>query len=121
MNLYYKEVEGKGRGVFSKTKIKKGATIEVCPIVHLPKNDLKFIEKTRLEKYYYCWGKNWEEGALPLGYGVLYNHSYHSNANYKFDFKKQTITYFAVKDIPANTEIMVNYNSSPNDQTPFDI
>lgn len=121
MNLYYKQVEGKGRGVFSKTKIKKGAVIEVCPVIPLAKEELKFIEKTRLDKYYYCWGKGFKEGALPLGFGLLYNHSYHSNANYKFDFKQQTIIYFAVKDIAAGQEITVNYNGSPNEETPFNL
>src|SRR3989339_950402 len=114
MNLYYKKVKDKGRGVFSKNKITKGTIIEVCPVIPLSKKELKFIEKTRLDKYYYCWGKGFKEGSLPLGFGLLYNHSYHSNANYKFDLKKQTITYFAVKNIPANEEITVNYNSSPD-------
>ncbi|HPV70560.1 MAG TPA: SET domain-containing protein [Candidatus Magasanikbacteria bacterium] len=121
MNLYYRSVRGKGRGMFSKTKIKKNEVIEICPILYLPKKETNPIEKTMLKKYYYCWGKNWDEGALPLGYGLLYNHSYHSNANYKFDFRKKTITYFAVKDIPANTEITVNYNGKPDDETYFDI
>lgn len=121
MDLYYQKIKNKGRGVFSKKDIKRNGIIEVCPIIYLSKKELKHVEKTRLEKYYYCWGKKWEEGALPLGYGLLYNHSYHSNANYKFDFKKQTITYFAVKDIAANTEITVNYNGSPDDETNFEV
>jgi SET domain-containing protein len=55
---------------------------------------------------------------MALGFGSLYNHIAPSNADYEMDFDEQTIKIFAVCDIPAGTEIMINYNGDPEDATP---
>lgn len=119
MSLYIKPVHGKGRGVFSTTKIKKGEIIEICPVVTLPPREVPHLVNTDLDRYYYEWGKNFKAAALPLGFGALYNHSHAPNAFYKRNAKKKIIYYVCLKNILAHQEITVNYNGSPKDQTPF--
>ena len=110
MNLYIKNSGKKGRGVFTKTLIHKGATIEVCPVVPLSKTDIKIIRETKLCHYWYSWSHNLKTGqCLVLGYGMIYNHSDQPNADFKSDMKNKTITYFATKNIPYGGEITVDY------------
>ena len=116
MNICIKTSFAKGRGVFVTRKFKKGEIIEKCPIIIISNKDKKFIDKTNLYNYYFQWGKNM---AIALGYGSLYNHSYKPNATYKKNLSKRLITFIALKDIPKNKEITVNYNyGKPNDKTP---
>lgn len=119
MALYFKNVKGMGRGVFSDKKIKKGETIEICPVIVLPEKDIKFLDKIDLERYYYMWGKGFKKAAISLGYGSLYNHSYNPNAQYIRNSKDELMKYVSLQDIPANTEITVNYNGDPKDQTNY--
>jgi SET domain-containing protein len=51
---------------------------------------------------------------LALGYGSLYNHSYHPNARYD-DAAGPTKVFTALRDIAAGEEITVNYNGEPDD------
>jgi SET domain-containing protein len=53
-----------------------------------------------------------------LGYGSLYNHSYHPNARYD-DRGEQTMVFTAIQDIAPGDEITVNYNAEPLDQSPL--
>jgi SET domain-containing protein len=101
------------RGVFAKTKIKKNSLIEICQVIPLSKNDLEHIDKTNLYNYYFRWHKY---GAIALGNGSLYNHSYSPNAFYYPDYKNNTIIFESIKDISKNEEIFVNYNGNPNNQ-----
>jgi SET domain-containing protein len=46
----------------------------------------------------------------------LFNHSYKPNALFKINFKKQTVDFYAHKNIKSGEEIFVNYNGDPDDQ-----
>src|SRR3954466_229701 len=67
-----------------------------------------------LSHYHFAWGKG--TGALALGYGSLYNHSYRPNARY-WDVGPQTKEFTALRDIEPGEEITVNYNAEPDDTT----
>ena len=88
--------------------ILEGQVIEICPVLVLPPKDRTLIDKSALYDYYFLWGNDHEETGIVLGFGSLYNHDYTPNAIYE--------TYYEEK-IPANTEITINYNHDPNDQT----
>jgi SET domain-containing protein len=47
----------------------------------------------------------------------MYNHSYYPNAHYSLNTKNNTFQFYAIKDIPANTEITINYNGAPNSKS----
>jgi SET domain-containing protein len=117
VTLYIKEIPEKGRGVFSSVPIKAGALIEICPVIVCPPEDRTFIDQTHLYNYYFLWGDDHKSTAIALGFGSLYNHSYKPNARYATYYEDQEIIFTALTDIPADTEITVNYNHDPEDQT----
>jgi SET domain-containing protein len=55
-----------------------------------------------------------------LGYGSIYNHSHSPNADWKQNFKTNSMVYRAIKPIKKGEEILVNYNGEPDDMTPID-
>lgn len=104
-----------GRGMFCAEDITANSVIEICPVVVVPANQMKQLKQTELYNYYFDWID--KAGAIALGYGSLYNHSYTPNAEYEADFEFQTLTIYALEDIPAGSEILFNYNGDPTDKT----
>ena len=117
MELYIQETETKGRGVFCDETILEGQVIEICPVLVLPPKDRLLIDKSALYDYYFLWGNDHEETGIVLGFGSLYNHDYAPNAIYETYYEDKIMKVIAIKNIPANTEITINYNHDPNDQT----
>lgn len=57
-------------------------------------------------------GDQTTDAYLVLGYGMIYNHSYNPNIQWKIiDYNKRIIKFFAVRDISANEELCHNYGS----------
>jgi SET domain-containing protein len=99
----------KGRGVFARRPIRKGEVIERTPVLVLPAG-------AALGDYCFEWGEGtW---ALALGYGSLYNHSYHPNARYDDEDAGRVKVFTALRDIRPGEEILINYNGDPADRTP---
>jgi uncharacterized protein len=98
-----------GRGVFARTKITEGETIERCPIIEIPKGDRASLRESILVTYFYFFGKSKERVLLALGFGSIYNHSYTPNAAYKIKPKEKTIEFICIKNIHKDEEITVNY------------
>jgi SET domain-containing protein len=117
VQLYIRETDGKGRGVFCSEDIRKGEIIETCPVIVCPPEDRSLIDQTYLYNYYFLWEDDHKSTAIALGFGSIYNHSYSPNAAYETYYEEQIIQFIAIKDIPADTEITVNYNHDPEDQT----
>jgi SET domain-containing protein len=116
--LYVAESPGKGRGIFTDNRILKGELIEACPVLLFDdREDARHIDATPLANYYYLW----KEGinALALGYGSLYNHSYHPNAYYLRNYENQTLEIIALRDIAPGEEILINYNGDPSCKDPL--
>lgn len=104
-----------GRGIIAKMLIKKGDTIEECPVLVVPRKDYPVLRKTILHNYFFMWGKI--TCGICLGFGSLYNHSYEPNATYRKDIKNQIIRFIAIKNIKKGEEISVNYNyGNPKDK-----
>jgi SET domain-containing protein len=116
--LFVARTSDRGRGVFTSKAISKGEVIEVCPMIVFSKKDREQIDNTFLYEYYFEWGKHQRKGALALGFGSVYNHSYNPNARYEPDFDLNIMEYIAVRDIEAGEEITTNYNYDPTDKSP---
>ena len=101
------------RGVFDSTDITKGTMFHQAPVVAYPNDQHEHIEKTLLADYAFEYGIN--HTAILLGYGMLFNHSYHANANYEINFDNHTFDFFAHTDIKAGEEIFINYNGEVDD------
>ncbi len=108
-----------GRGVFANKKYKKGDCIEICPVIIFSKKSVGHIDNTELAKYYFEWGEDHTKGAIALGLGSLYNHSFESNAEFEQDFKREVVKITAITTIPKNTEITINYNGDYTDKSPL--
>ena len=108
--LYVWEDENKGRGVYTSIDISIGDVIEICPVIPIPKRDLPMIHKTFIHDYYFLWGEDMEECAIALGYGSLYNHAVHPNADFILDLENDTIDLVAIKEILPGEEITINYH-----------
>ena len=106
------------RCIKASRNIKAGELIESCPIILLPNSQQKYYDKTVLASYDYDWDEN--NGAVVLGYCVLTNHSFSANAEYRRNFAKKCMEYYAVKNIKKDEEIYINYNGRPDDTTPLE-
>ena len=111
----------KGRGVFAASRLARGEIIETAPIILIPAAEWPHIEPTVLALYIYNFGPTAEEehAAIALGCGSLYNHSYTPNAKYIKSWEEQVIRFVALRDIEPGEEITINYNGSPENQTPI--
>jgi len=110
-----RQVGRKGRGVFARAKIAKGAEFERVPLIVLPIGDVFGPgRRTKLADYVFKWGR--DTVVLALGYGSLYNHSYRPNADFH-DRGRLTLVFVARRDIQPGEEITVNYNGDPRSRT----
>ena len=114
--LYISEIPKKGRGVYTSMEIASGDTIEICPVIIIPKLQLPIIHKTILHDYYFLWGEHMEDCAIALGFGSLYNHEVHPNANFILDLENNTIDIVAIQNISSGSEITINYHGEPGDE-----
>ena len=55
--IYLKITKDKGRGVFARRPIKKGETIEVCPVIVCPGNQWELLDETAVGEYYLLFGE----------------------------------------------------------------
>ena len=109
-DLILKQSAGRGRGVFAARSFQAGEVIEVCPVIALSSDDVAQLDKTRLYDYYFGWGADNKGGAIALGFGSLYNHSYAPNAAYRKSQADGTISIVALSSIAPNDEILFKYN-----------
>jgi uncharacterized protein len=118
-----KDTEKYGRGIYATRIIKTGELIEVSPVLISCENEWKYLKKTVLFDYCFTWGENYEQTAIALGYGSLFNHSYTPNAAFTYNIDNLSIDFFAIQDIKEGDEITINYNEDVEDKSPlwFDV
>ena len=115
--LYIGETASKGRGVFTKEKLKAKTIIETSPVIVMSAADRKLLDETLLHDYIFEWQPGEEEQCcMALGWVPLYNHSYHSNCEYFMDYEEQAIYIQTMRNIDAGAELTINYNGVWNDQ-----
>ena len=122
-SIYVAVSQEKGRGVFTKTELKKNTVIEIAPVIVMSKQDRTTIDQTLLHDYIFEWGDKHNQCCMALGYVPLYNHSYRSNCEYEMNYKLQTITVRTTRSIKAGDELFINYNGDWNNAKPvwFDV
>lgn len=118
-HIVVKRIPKKGRGVFALKDFKEGDIIESAPVLIFTPKERKHLEKTLLNYYIYPW-RSTRGASLALGFGSIYNHSFSPNADWKQNFRTQSMVYRAIKNIKKGEEITVNYNGEPDDNTPID-
>jgi hypothetical protein len=99
-----------GRGVFAQTKIPKGSVIEITPFIVCFRQSL---DNTPLSDYYFTLEDEGQVlGAVPMGFGMLYNHSDEAAAHWILDIERKEILFLANKDIEVDEEITINYGEA---------
>jgi SET domain-containing protein len=111
-DLYVAPSSVHGMGVFAAREFRRGEVIEVCPVLRVKPTEVKWLDKTSLCNHYFEWPDG--GGALAMGYGSLYNHSWAATARAEHDFESETLTYTAVRKIKRGEEITINYTGEPN-------
>ena len=101
--LYLKYIDDiKGFGVFTNQMIKKDELIEECYSLCVDKTVKGFSE--------YSFKYNGDTRFLPLGFGMIYNHSNTPNIKWKIiDDNKRIIQFYSISDININDELCHNY------------
>jgi len=107
--LYIRRVEGKGRGVFTDERIRKGEDIEFGPVIVLDEDEIAHVEQTKLEQYIFSWPG--DKAAVGFGYLSMYNHDDDPNAHFIVVASESAMLIKAIKDIPADSEIVVDYGN----------
>ena len=100
-----------GRGVYATKAFTEGELIERCPLVIIPRPQLRYLDKTELYNYYFDWNG---DAAFALGLGSLYNHSYSSNARCERDQDRRELHIIAQRPIAYGEEICINYLGEPD-------
>jgi hypothetical protein len=93
-----------GRGVFTTRAFAKGETVEHCPTLELPGDEVA----GQLGDYVFGSNESEDEVILPLGYGMLYNHSADPNCEY-IQEAPRVIAYVTLRDVKAGEELFIDY------------
>ena len=112
--LYVGESHIHGRGVFCAHPLQDGDVIEICPVIRLPRGEKQWLDKSELFNYYWLWGEDRTVPAIVLGFGSIYNHCEVPNATSEALSLHDILLVKAVEDIPANTEITIDYSGGLN-------
>lgn len=116
--LRVRQVPGKGRGVFAREVIERGALIERSPVLLIPDLDRKRVDPTIVFTYVFMWEAGTTEqdlysgvgkAAVALGLTSLLNHSHRPNADFVRHFDELTIDLVALRDIQCDEEITIDY------------
>lgn len=116
--LYIAHTDKKGRGVFTSTLISEGDTIEVCPVIFIPKDQIEFLNQTSLYDYYFLWPDD-KRVCIALGFGSLYNHDSNPNAEVVFDLESEQIVIKCIQKIDAGEEICIHYLGDDSKEKPY--
>jgi SET domain-containing protein len=110
------EIRGKGLGVVASARIEESEIIECCPVIVLrPGKQLdtnwrrlhRVMLETVFSEHHFWWDSKY--GAMPLGYGCLYNHSTRPNAEVLRFIKERKMAFVASKVIEKGEEITHRY------------
>ena len=101
----------KGRGVFARRNLPKGAVIEISPVVTLDKNSIP-DNGDPPDGYALEWDleKKGEEYCMPLGYVMMYNHSRKPNIALSCDYRKYEISVVTLRPVKKGEELRWDYN-----------
>ena len=103
----------KGRGVFAREPIAAGAQIEAAPVIIVPAEQCRLLDRTILHDYYFHWDGDPDgegRGAVALGLVALCNHSRRPNARVRRNLAQDTLDLLALAPIAAGHEVTIDYN-----------
>ncbi|WP_434389789.1 SET domain-containing protein [Melittangium boletus] len=111
-NVEWRVVPGKGRGVFARKDLRKGALVEWAPISRFPSSDLKHQDHRESQALHHVFTWSDEPGrekAYAWGLLALYNHSDTPNVEFRDGPIPESGAAFALRDIAAGEELCIDY------------
>lgn len=109
--IFFEDVTGKGRGVFTSQAIPAECIVEIAPVIVMSASDRSLLDQTLLHDYIFEWQ---EKCCMALGYIPMYNHSYTSNCEYFMDYEEETMMIKTVRKVEPGEELTINYNGDWN-------
>ena len=98
-------------GVFTDEDIKAFDVIQESPFCMFPKKDLK--KSSIVVRYSYGShgvSDQIDECVIGFGFAALFNHSHDGfNCAYELDAVNQVMRHYALEDIPAGSELLIDY------------
>ena len=85
--------------------------LELCPVIFIPGQELKWIDQTILYDYYFLWGIQ-GDACMALGYGSIYNHAETPNADATNLLDELIIRIQCIREITSGEEITISYTDS---------
>ena len=118
--LYIARSETHGWGVFTSKDIKQHDVLQEAPYCTFPYKEIR-KKSDILIRYTYDSSDNPQADEVVLGFGFagLYNHSSDCNAAYELDTVNQLMRHYALEDIPANSEIFIDYGFDEDEEPDF--
>ncbi len=110
--------EQKGWGVIAVQDISADTLLECSPVIVMNTADRIHLDETKLHDYIFEWGQDTGLCAMAMGYVPIYNHASPSNAEYLMHLDEQVIEVRSVAEIPAHTEININYQGDHDSKKP---
>lgn len=112
VGLVIKPSRGKGTGVFVSKPRKKGAVIDISCSWELSPSEIRLIDLTSLEGFWFDHPTKPGWGLFPVGLIGMINHSSVKN-NAKITWVKGNNRYLGflelIKDLSTGTEVLINY------------
>lgn len=98
-------------GVFTKKKIKENDVIQEAPYCTFRRKELK--KSDIVVRYSYDsegWDDRVDECVIGFGFAPCYNHDHeYANVAYELDTVNEVMRHYALKDIPAGSELLLDY------------
>ena len=109
-----------GWGVFTREKIKMGAVIEIAPVIVYPRKLMEVAiwscqaegipnPDLRIDQYTIDWLGN---GAFPLGWAGIYNHSDNNNCQFIADYERSLVGIITLRPIEPEEQLCVSYGET---------
>lgn len=115
--LVVRHTQSRGLGVFATKRFEKGALIECCHVIVVPRAEIMIGNTNSVMRHYVV---DWDgKLAIPTGYGCFYNHSYSPNAIHHKHIDIGEIHFHALVDILPYDEITFNYGGAPDYNEPL--
>ena len=90
--------------MFAAADIAKGEIVEVCPTLEVDDSAVS----GELGNYIFSSNDDEHTAIMPLGFGMLYNHSADANCEY-VEHGPQQIAYVTKRAVEAGDELTINY------------
>ena len=105
-----------GWGVFTSEDISMHDVLQESPYCTFPHKEIRKKSNVLIRYTYDTTDNNHTDDAvLGFGFAGLYNHSHDPNAAYELDTVNEVMRHYATEDIPAGSEIFINYGLDEGD------